>query len=271
MTSHIDPSTIDFGRSANDYARFRGGFPVELFDRLGKSFLVGLPRQRLLDVGTGTGALAREFARHGCTVVATDPSLELLAQARELDIEAGVDIEYLQLPAERSHFPSASFDAVTAGRCWHWFNRPTAAAEILRLLVPGGTLAITHFDRVALAAGDVLEATQALIERWNPDWASSPPLTFGGGIGIYPEWIRDVTRAGFCDIETFSFDLPVAYSHESWRGRVRSGGGVGASLSSPDVAALDAELAQLLKSHFPSEPLLVTHRAFAVIARTPKL
>lgn len=271
MPQNIDSSAVDFGRSANDYARFRGGFPVELFDRLAASFSVGLPGQRLLDVGTGTGALAREFARRGCSVVATDPSSELLAQARELDTEAGVEVEYLQMAAERSHFPSASFDAVTAGRCWHWFDRPTAAAEISRVLVPGGTLAITHFDRVALGTGGVLEATQALIERWNPDWArSSPPLTFGGGIGIYPEWVRDVTRAGFRDIETFSFDLPVAYTHESWRGRVRSGGGVGASLSSADVAALDAELAQLLERRFPSEPLLVAHRAFAVIARTPK-
>lgn len=271
MPSHTDPSAVDFGRTATDYARFRGGFPTELFDRLATSFSVGLPGQRLLDVGAGTGALAREFARRGCSVVATDPSSELLVQARELDIEAGVDVEYHQLSAERSHFPGASFDAVTAGRCWHWFDRPAAAAEVLRVLVPGGTLAIAHFDRVALDAVGVLEVTQALIERWNPEWArSSPPLTFGGGIGIYSEWVRDVMRAGFCDIETFSFDLPVAYTHESWRGRVRSGGGVGGSLSSADLAAFDAELAQLLKRHFPSEPLLVTHRAFAVIARTPE-
>lgn len=270
MQSHTDTSALDFGRSADDYARFRGGFPVELFDRLAQSFSIGLRGQRLLDVGTGTGALAREFARRGCAVTATDPSAELLTQARDLDIKAGVEVEYLQLAAERSDLPSSSFDAVTAGRCWHWFNRPAAAAEIMRLLVPAGTLVITHFDRVALAPGGVLEATQALIEQRNPDWAHSPPLTFGGGIGLYPDWVRDVTRAGFCGIETFSLDVPVAYTHESWRGRVRSGGGVGASMSSDEVAALDGELVDLLERDFPSEPLLVTHRAFAVIARAPE-
>jgi len=265
------PAPVDFGRSADDYARFRGGFPPALFDRLEAAFAVERPGRRLLDVGTGTGALAREFARRGWLVTATDPSADLLAQAREQDIEACIEVAYLQHPAEHSELPTASFDVVTAGRCWHWFDRAAAAAEIRRLLVPAGILAIAHFDRVVVAPGSVLETTQKLVERWNPDWAKSPPMTFGGGVGLYPDWVRDLARAGFRDIETFSFDVTVGYTHESWRGRVRSGGGVGPSLCAEQVAALDAELDALLKREFPAEPLLVTHRAFATLGRSPRL
>src|SRR5215213_4575476 len=66
-------ATIDFGKTAQDYGRYRHGFPAALFDRLA-AFDVGLPGQRVLDLGTGTGTLARGFARRGCTVTGLDPA-----------------------------------------------------------------------------------------------------------------------------------------------------------------------------------------------------
>lgn len=269
MAAHTDIASVDFGRTADDYARFRGGFPPPFFDRLASAFNVGLPGQRLLDVGTGTGALARVFARCGCEVAAIDPSADLLQQARRLDRDAGVRVEYLERSAEASGFPPASFDVVTAGRCWHWLDRPAAADEVRRVLVPSGTLVIAHFDRVRPSLHGLLEATDELILRWNPAWADSPPIRFGGGVGVYPAWLTDVVAAGFRDVETFSFDVDVPYTHESWRGRVRSGGGIGGTLPEDELARFDAALAGLLAERFADEPIAVTHRAFAVVAHAP--
>jgi ubiquinone/menaquinone biosynthesis C-methylase UbiE len=52
--------TIDFGRQAEDYDRFRPGFPESFFLRLAARGWTR-PGQRALDLGTGTGALAPGF------------------------------------------------------------------------------------------------------------------------------------------------------------------------------------------------------------------
>ena len=182
-------SAVDFGHTASDYATHRAGFPEALYLRLA-NFGIGEAGQRLLDVGTGSGALARGFARAGCRVTGLDPSAALTIEARRLDDEAGVAIDYVTADAERTGLADAAFDVVTAGQCWHWFDRPRAAAEIRRLLVPGGALVIAHFDWIPLP-GNVAEATERLIETHNPAW------TMGGGSGLPRDWLADVAMAGF--------------------------------------------------------------------------
>jgi SAM-dependent methyltransferase len=211
---------VDFGKTAQDYGRHRAGFPEALFERLA-AFGIGRRGQRVLDLGTGTGTLARGFALRGCAVTGLDPSAPLLDEARRLDREAGVSICYVTATAEQTGLPDAGFDGVSAGQCWHWFDRAKAALEVRRLLVPQGWLVIAHFDWIPLP-GNVVEATERLIEKHNAEWK------WGGGTGIHRAWLRDVAVAGFGNIETFSFDVSVAYTHEAWRGRLRACSGAGA-------------------------------------------
>ena len=253
---------IDFGKTAQDYGRHRAGFPSTFFERIA-TFGVGVPGQRILDFGTGTGTLARGFALRGCQVTGLDPSTPLMEEAKRLDQEAGVSVRYVTAKAEQTGLPDASFDVVSAGQCWHWFDRPKAAQEVKRLLVPQGKLVIAHFDWIPLP-GNVIEATEKLIEQHNPEW------TLGGGRGMYPRWLSDVAIAGFHEIETFSFDLFVLYSHEAWRGRIRASAGVAASLSPEHVARFDSDLQKLLQEQFPDDPLAVHHRVFAVVCKRPQ-
>jgi SAM-dependent methyltransferase len=252
---------VDFGRTAQDYAAHRAGFPKELFDRLA-AMGIGRSGQRLLDLGTGTGTLARGFARRGALVVGTDPSEPLLVEARRLSATEGVQVDYRVGQAEDIDSEDAAFDVVTAGQCWHWFDRPEAAAECIRVLVPGGAIAICHFDWLPLP-GNVVAVTEALILLHNPEWP------YAAGLGMYPLWTLDVAGAGFTGIETFSFDVDVLYGHAAWRGRIRASAGVAASLPPDAVAAFDAELARLLDQDFPEEPLPVPHRVWALVARVP--
>lgn len=175
--SDIAAMSIDFGRTAQDYGRHRAGFPPEFFRRPAQSWRLGCEGERLLDVGTGT--LARGFAVMGCRVTGLDPSEPLMKRARVLDEEAGVRIEYRVGKAEDTGLAGGSFDAVTAGQCWHWFESGRAAAEVLRLLAPGGQLIIAHFDWLPLP-GNMVEATEALILRHNPTWG------LAGKNGLYP-------------------------------------------------------------------------------------
>jgi len=257
----FDHPAVQFGRTADDYRRHRAGFPGIFFERIA-TYGIGAAGQRLLDLGTGTGALARGFALRGAAVTGLDPSDDMLAQARVLDAEAGMTIGYRSATAEATGFDDAAFDVVIAGQCWHWFDRPRAAAECHRLVRPGGALAIAHFDWLPLP-GNVVEATETLIRQHNPDWA------MWGSTGIYRDWLTDMAVAGFEALESFSFDVAVPYSHEAWCGRIRASAGVGASLTDHKVSVFDAAHRALLADRFPGEPLVVPHRVFAAIGRKP--
>lgn len=249
---------VDFGKTASDYATHRAGFPDSFFDRLRADGLI-IDGKVLIDLGTGTGTLARGFARCGADVIGIDPSPEMLAAARQAAQTEMLSIQFQEGSAEATGLPNGSADIVSAGQCWHWFERPAAAAEISRILRPGGTLLIAHFDWIPLP-GNVLAATERLIEKHNPNWH------FGGGRGLYPRWLTDLGAAGYQDIRTWSYDEWPSYSHAAWRGRVRASAGIAASLAPEAVAAFDVEHAAMLVRNFPDDPLAVHHRVFCVLA-----
>ncbi len=156
---------VDFGRTAEYYGRYRPVFPDAFFERL-SAYGIGRKGQRILDLGEGTGSLARGFSWRGCEVSGIDVSESMLEEARRLDREADVSITYPVAKAEETGLPNRSFDVVSAGQCWHWFDRPRAAEEAMRVLKPGGKLVIAHFDPIPLP-GDVMEATVDLIRQHN--------------------------------------------------------------------------------------------------------
>ena len=258
----------NFARTASDYARHRAGFPAELLDRLAAR---GIARTgaRVVDLGTGTGSLARLFARRGCVVTGVDIARPLLEEARRLDTEAGVEIEYVEAPAEATGLPDGAFDVVSAGQCWHWFDRSAAAREAKRLLTINGAVVIAHFDWLALP-GNVVEATQEIILCYTPPGdPSHGPWRFAKGTGVYPQWLTDLQEAGFVGIETFSFDVQVPYSHEAWVGRIRASGPIAGKLEEDGVLACSRELAAMLAERFAEDPLTIPHRVWAVTARVP--
>ena len=249
---------VDFGSTAHEYAAYRTGFPAELFTRLA-ALGVGLAGQRVADLGTGTGTLARRFAAAGCAVTGVDVAPEMLSQARQADAAAGLEITYRVAPAEDTGLAGSAWEVVSAGQCWHWFDRRRAVAEARRLLTGGGALAICYRDYV-VAPGNVCEASEELVLTHNPGWA------MGGWTGIPPEYAAELSAAGFTGVRTFGFGITVPFTHEAWRGRMRTCNGVGASLPEAGIAAFDADLARLLAGRFPDEPLMVPHRISALIA-----
>lgn len=253
---------VDFGKTASDYRRHRAGFPEAYFARVAQ-YGVGVRTQTLLDLGTGTGTLARGFAHRGCRVTGLDPSAAMMAQAKLTDREEGVQIDYLEASAEESGLPDDSFDVITAGQCWHWFKRERVAREAKRMLRPLGALVISHFDWLP-ATGNIAAASEAMIRRHNPQW------NMGDGKGIYPQWFSDLMDAGFTGIESFSFDVDVRYSHEAWRGRLRASAGIAASLDTPAIARFDVELAAMLAADFTEPVLAIPHRVFTVLGRKPQ-
>ncbi|MDQ6680841.1 MAG: class I SAM-dependent methyltransferase, partial [Pseudomonadota bacterium] len=237
-TSAVDPGrNIDWGRTSSDYAEHRPGPPHRLYDMLGL-LDVGLPGQRLLDLGTGTGLVAREFARRGALVCATDLAAGQIETARAEAVREGLAIDFRVAPAEACPHPDASFDIVSASQCWMYFDPDRACAEVRRVLRPGGRLVTTHFNWLP-GADPVARASEELVLRFNPAWRGAH---WSGAVPATPQW--SVGRAAVRAM--FWFDTSVPFTHASWRGRMRACRGIGATLSGAEVAAFDAEHAALL-------------------------
>lgn len=250
-------SGTTFGAAASDYGTFRAGFPDPIFGRLAE-FGIGLQNQTVVDLGTGTGTLARGFALRGCQVIGVDPDERMLAQARELDRQKNLSVRYVSAKAESTDLGNNIADVVAAGQCWHWFDRRRTVAEVTRILKRDGKLVIAHFDWLPLA-GSMVAATENLIQQYNPRWH------LGGGMGMYPQWLPDLSEAGMRNIETFSYDVDVPYAPEAWRGRIRASAGV-AGLGADDVRLFDEDLRALLEARFPESVMAVPHRVFAIVA-----
>ena len=251
----------DFGKTAEDYARHRAGYPDWLFERLMRRGLAR-PGMHALDLATGTGYLARGLAQRGLNVTGVDISSEMMAAARELDRAQGLQIEYVTGKAEQTGLPSASFDLATAATCWHWFDATKTMAEVQRLLKPSGWLVICSQDWLP-QGGNIVARTEAIVKRHNPAW------NWDGLDGLKPGFVRDLRAGGFQSIESFTTDIEIPYDHESWRGRMRASAGIAASLAPDQVQAFDAELAAMLGKDFPKQPIPVAHCVCAAFGQKP--
>ena len=132
------PFKDHFSDQARDYERYRPGYPPELFEYLA----VAAPaRERAVDVGTGNGQSAVGLAAHFAQVLATDPSQAQLDRARPHP-----RVAYRREPAECIGAEPASVDLVVAAQAAHWFDWRQFPREVLRVLKPGGVVAIWTYE-----------------------------------------------------------------------------------------------------------------------------
>ncbi len=101
------------------------------------------PGRRVCDLAAGTGKLTRLLADAGAHVIAVEPvpgmREELKAAVPGADVRDGV--------AEDIPLEDGSVDLVTVAQAFHWFRFDEAVAEIRRVLVPGGSVAILFNER----------------------------------------------------------------------------------------------------------------------------
>jgi demethylmenaquinone methyltransferase/2-methoxy-6-polyprenyl-1,4-benzoquinol methylase len=121
--------------------------------RLWKAFAVSIARirrgERVLDVASGSGDLARAFAARGAEVCMSDINGPMLARGRDRMLDAGRRAAAVRCDAERLPFADAYFDCVSVGFGLRNMTRKDAAlAEMARVLRPGGRLLVLEFSQV---------------------------------------------------------------------------------------------------------------------------
>ena len=107
------------------------------------------PRETVLEVATGTGAVATELVRQrGCAVVGVDQSAEMLEEARQRIALAAAtkDIRLQEGRAEELPFEDGAFEGLTVTYLLRYVDDPGATlAELARVVRSGGTIASLEF------------------------------------------------------------------------------------------------------------------------------
>ena len=101
------------------------------------------PGQRILDVATGTGLVARALARRGAQVTALDQSEAMLSVARARPHQ---NITFVVGQAERLPYDDQSFDGLTFTYLLRYVDDPAATMrELARVIRPGGRIGMVEF------------------------------------------------------------------------------------------------------------------------------
>jgi demethylmenaquinone methyltransferase/2-methoxy-6-polyprenyl-1,4-benzoquinol methylase len=147
-----DTARALFAPLGGDYERWAAILSFAQDPRWRRTLIRHVPvsaEARVLDVATGTGAIARGLVRrYGCRVVGVDQSPQMLDGARERIVKAGLAdrIELRLGSAETLEFPEDSFDALTTGYLLRYLDDPLrTVSDLLRLLRPGAPFALLDF------------------------------------------------------------------------------------------------------------------------------
>jgi SAM-dependent methyltransferase len=127
-----------FSAQAADYAKFRPGYPRELFNYLAS---IAPGRQLAWDCGTGNGQAAVALASVFDRVIATDASEKQITNA-----EPHERVEYRVAPAEDSGIESETLDLIVVAQALHWFDLERFYAEARRVLKVNGVLAASAYN-----------------------------------------------------------------------------------------------------------------------------
>ncbi|MGW6909796.1 class I SAM-dependent methyltransferase [Streptomyces sp. NPDC054940] len=127
-----------FDAAAAQYAANRPSYPPALFDAIEELADRPLAGARVVDVGAGTGIATALLRQRGADVLAVEPGDGMAAQFRR----SHPDIPIVRGNGNALPLATASADFLTYAQAWHWTDPAHSAPEALRVLRPGGALAL---------------------------------------------------------------------------------------------------------------------------------
>ena len=240
---------FDWGKTSDDYAKYRDIYPQEFYDYILK---LGLCRdgQNVLDIGTGTGVLPRNMYKYGAKWSASDIAQNQIRQAKELAERSSMKIDFFVSGAEDVSFPDNTFDVITACQCIWYFDHDKTSLSFARMLKPGGRFLILYMGWLPYE-DKIAAKSEEIILKYNPDWSAY-------GDTVHPVWVPDQYLNTFELLSREQFRVDVPFTIEGWHGRMRACRGVGASMTPKQLSLWDKEHIQMLKDE-ASENFIAKH------------
>ncbi|WST02991.1 class I SAM-dependent methyltransferase [Streptomyces sp. NBC_01171] len=143
-----------FNAAAAQYAENRPSYPPALFDTIEELTGRPLTGARAVDVGAGTGIASELLHQRGADVLAVEPGAGMAAEFRRRNPH----LPLVRGSGDALPVADAQADLVTYAQAWHWTDPARSVPEALRVLRPGGALALwwntdaTDVDWIAAAA-----------------------------------------------------------------------------------------------------------------------
>lgn len=199
--------------------------------RAWKAFAVQLarvrPGERVLDVASGSGDLARALARRaGPTgqVLVSDINGRMLARGRDRLLDAGCLAPAVQCDAEHLPFPASWFDCVTVGfGLRNMTHKDAALAEMARVLKPGGRLMVLEFSRVWKPLEHLYDLYSFKLLPWLGERVAGDAAAYrylAESIRMHPDQAALAAMmecAGFTQVEYFNLTGGVVAVHRGYR------------------------------------------------------
>jgi len=231
VSDTAQPQTVTrFSGLAEDYHRYRPGYPAAAL----AAVLEGLaPQPTAIDVGAGTGISTQALIAAGAHAIAIEPNDEMraVALASGLDARPGT--------ATATGLADGCADLVASFQAFHWFANAGALAEFLRLLRPGGRVALVWNER---NQKDPFSRDFRLLEKRFGEAAML------AGADFVDEMLEPLLRnAGLSGVRRVLFENSQVLNADSLVGRVRSCSY--APRSGPVYDELLAELAALHRTY----------------------
>lgn len=235
---------FDWGRTSDDYAKYRDIYPDLFYQKIADLNLC-VRGQKVLDLGTGTGVLPRNMYRFGGEWVGTDISENQILQARELSGKHKMNITYQTIAAEEIEFAKSSFDVVTACQCFWYFDCEMLVPKLIHLLKEDGRLLLLYMAWLPME-DEIARASEELVLSYHPAWT-------GAGETKRPIVVPDCVSFAFEEAYHEEYDVEIPFTRETWHGRMKACRGVGASLSEEEIRKWEAEHKKLLAEIAPEK------------------
>lgn len=165
--------------------------------------------QSVLDLGCGTGLSTLAWRRHARQVVGADPDLDMLSIARA-HAHIGQH-EYAQFVGCRGNalpFAAGSFELTICAQAFHWMKPDLALAEIARVLIPGGVLALVDYDLVPSIGSGVEHAMGAAISEAEAAAETDPEAS--------PKWPKSKHLANLKNSGLFARADELSFTATAW-------------------------------------------------------
>ncbi|MFJ7968660.1 class I SAM-dependent methyltransferase [Streptomyces sp. NPDC096324] len=127
-----------FNAAAAQYAANRPSYPPALFDAVETLAGRSMSGARAADVGAGTGISTALLHNRGADVLAVEPGPGMAAEFRR--VHPGIPI--VRGSGDALPLAAASLDLLTYAQSWHWTEPSRSVPEAVRVLRPGGALAL---------------------------------------------------------------------------------------------------------------------------------